>query len=241
MMKVDCDCILLDIEGTTSSVSYVYDEMFPFVRNELSEFLAANWGTESLNESIQLIAADAELENWPDTSLTEAEQVQQVAAEVLRQMDNDMKVTGLKNLQGKIWKSGFESGALQAHVYEDVLPALDGWKAANKDIRIYSSGSVQAQLLFFGHTIVGNLLDRFSAHYDTKVGGKKESPSYMHIAGEAGLDPARILFVSDIVAELDAAREAGLQTALSLRPGNAEVASDNSHPAISSFAEIELA
>ena len=118
--------------------------------------------------------------------------------------------------------------------------SFEKWKSLGKDIKIYSSGSVQAQLLFFGHTIVGNLLDKFSAHFDTKIGGKKESGSYTTIAEESNLTPSRILFVSDIVEELDAAKEAGFQTALSLRPGNAEITAEHTHPTISSFDEIEL-
>lgn len=239
-MNFDCDCILLDIEGTTSSISFVHDEMFPYVRNHLDRFLADHWGTEPLNESLKLIAEDINAENWPDATLDPVAQRQQVMDEVHRQMDQDLKATGLKNLQGKIWKSGFESGALQAHLYEDTLPAIQGWKEHGKDIRVYSSGSVAAQLLFFGHTVAGNLLPYFSAHYDTQVGGKKEPASYETIARDIGIAPERILFVSDVVAELDAARAAGLQTALSVRPGNVPVTSSHEHPIIHSFAEISV-
>lgn len=239
-MKTDCDCILLDIEGTTSSISYVYDEMFPYVRHHLETFLEQNWNSDLLTESIQLIAADAELENWPDPTRDAEVQRQQVADEVIRQMDNDLKATGLKNLQGKIWKSGFESGALKAHLFPDVKLALDHWKKQGKEIRIYSSGSTTAQLLFFGHTIEGDLLNRFSGHYDTKIGAKKEAASYEKIALDSNHSPDRILFISDIVAELDAAQAAGFKTALSCRPGNPVDESTHEHPSISSFAEIEF-
>ncbi len=240
-MKTHCSCILLDIEGTTSSVSYVYDEMFPYVRRHLGAYLKQNWGTPELGESLQLLSLEAGLENWPDRELSVEDQQAQAAREAIRQMDSDLKTTGLKNLQGKIWKSGFESGALKSHIYADVHPALEAWKELGKDIRIYSSGSVQAQLLFFGHTTEGNLLDYFSAHYDTTIGSKKESQSYSHISRDSQFDPGRILFVSDILEELNAAKSAGLETVLSLRPGNAPVTQVHTHPVINSFAEIEWA
>ena len=239
-MKFDCDCILLDIEGTTSSISFVHDEMFPYVREQLARFIEVNWQSTELGESMELIGVDAGYRDWPDANLPEAEQQKQVAEEVIRQMDLDLKATGLKNLQGKIWKSGFESGGLKAHLYEDVPGCLETWQAAGKDIRIYSSGSVQAQFLFFGHTIYGDLRPRFSGHYDTQIGSKREASSYQHIAAEVGLDAGRILFVSDLLAELDAACESGMQTALSLRPGNGEIEEDHSHPSIRSFLELEL-
>ena len=238
-MKTNCNCLLLDIEGTTSSVSYVYDEMFPYIRNHLADYLRQNWDAADLGESVRLLAADAGFQNWPDRDGSVEDQQEQVANEVIRQMDSDLKATGLKNLQGKIWKSGFESGSLKSHIYGDVYPALKYWKEAGQDIRIYSSGSVQAQLLFFGHTVEGNLLDYFSAHYDTTIGSKKESQSYAHIARDTQINSNRILFVSDIIDELDAAKSAGLQTVLSVRPGNAQVTQTHGHPVINSFAEIE--
>jgi enolase-phosphatase E1 len=157
-------------------------------------------------------------------------------------MDADLKATGLKQLQGLIWHGGFDSGELKAHIYNDVPPALIAWNTAGKDVRIYSSGSVQAQKLFFGHTVAGDLLLLFRGHYDTTIGGKKEAVSYRKIAAEFRLQPAEILFLSDIVAELDAARTAGMQTALVVRPGNAtgQTSSGESHPTIQSFAEVQL-
>jgi enolase-phosphatase E1 len=241
--------LLLDIEGTTSSVSFVFDVMFPFVRRELKPFLAQHWHTPNLQATCELIAQDAgatSFAQWcaknlasPDmASHTEAQQAL-VIEEVLRLMDADVKATGLKQLQGLIWESGFDSGELQAHVYEDVPPALKRWNAAGKDVRIYSSGSIQAQKLFFGHTIQGNLLANFRGHYDTTIGSKRESASYVRIAAAMQYPAETILFVSDIVAELDAARSAGMQTRLAMRPGNAIQPAGHTHAAIHSFAEIE--
>lgn len=240
MIPIQCDCIVLDIEGTTSSVSFVYDKMFPFVRENLSEFLSSNWNDRELGQAIEQIAVDAKLENWPDSNLSDLDQQKAVATEVLRQMDGDIKATGLKMVQGQIWKSGFDSSELQAHIYDDVKPAIESWKSLGKDVRIYSSGSVQAQLLFFGHTIHGDLLSHFSAHYDTKIGSKKEMKSYVHIANKVGVDCEKILFISDIVAELDAAAAAGFQVLLSVRPGNAKVTDPHKYNAIESFADVSI-
>lgn len=217
--------ILLDIEGTTSSISFVYDVMFPFVRRELDRFLREKWGKPDAAAACDAIARDAghkSLADWQRSTGVEGESAgrELVAREVTRLMDGDVKATGLKQLQGLIWESGFASGELKAHVYDDVPPALKAWNAAGIDVRIYSSGSIQAQKLFFGHTIAGDLLPLLSGHYDTTTGPKKEAASYTAIAKEHGLAPPQILFLSDVAAELDAATAAGMKTGLVLRPGN---------------------
>jgi enolase-phosphatase E1 len=226
--------ILLDIEGTTSSIRFVYDVMFPFVRRELDRFVDAHWEREDVADACAQIARDA-------GGNVSAESPDQIKAEVLRLMDADAKATGLKQLQGLIWKDGFTSGELQAHVYDDVPPALRAWKTRGIDLRIYSSGSIQAQKLFFGHTIAGDLLPLLTGHYDTTTGSKKEAESYRKIAANMGLAPRDILFLSDVVAELDAARAAGLATALVIRPGNAAAPPGHGHNVAASFAEIDAA
>ena len=243
-MQFDGRGILLDIEGTTSSVSFVYDQMFPFVRRELVNFLTANWEQAEVAEACDRIAKDTgaeSLEDWCGESSTADDRRQKVQDEVVRLMDNDVKATGLKALQGLIWKSGFESRELIAHLYDDVVPAMRSWFKLGIDLRIYSSGSIGAQKLFFGHTEYRDLTPLFSEHYDTTIGSKKESGSYVRIVESFGLPAEQILFVSDVPAELDAAHAAGMQTALSIRPGNAEVDSDHGHPEIRSFAEIVVA
>ena len=225
--------ILLDIEGTTSSISFVYDVMFPFVRRELEAYLARHWGESELATACEAIARDA-----GNPSLASSQE--QVKAEVIRLMDGDVKATGLKQLQGLIWDAGFKSGEMKAHVYDDVPPSIAAWNSAGLDVRIYSSGSVQAQKLFFGHSIAGNLLPLFRGHYDTTTGPKRESSSYTAIAAAFALPPREILFLSDVPAELDAAKQAGLQTGLVLRPGNAPVKPDHGHPEIRSFAEVRI-
>lgn len=234
--------ILLDIEGTTSSVSFVYDVMFPFVRRELTAFLSSSWGSDRLKDACELIASDAGHASFRDwvTGATTDEQQQLVSDEIIRLMDSDIKATGLKQLQGLIWKSGFESGELQAHIYDDVPQALTTWNELGMDVRVYSSGSIAAQKLFFAHTITGDLSHCFRGHYDTTTGSKKEAASYQQIASAYGIRAGDILFISDVVAELDAATTAGLQTLLSLRPGNADVEPDHGHAVISSFAEVKI-
>jgi enolase-phosphatase E1 len=235
--------ILLDIEGTTSSVRFVYDEMFPYVRRELAEFLDRHASEPKVLAAAKQIALDGgktllELTGCEDLKSEAAQQ--RLTAEVIRQMDSDLKATGLKDLQGQVWEAGFKSGELLAHVYDDVPPCLRKWKDAGKELRIYSSGSVQAQLLFFGHTIAGNLLPLLSGHYDTTIGSKRESQSYQNIVADIGCSPADVLFLSDIDAELDAAKSAGLRTGLLLRPGNAPQSNEQQHPAIKSFEEIKI-
>jgi len=232
--------MLLDIEGTTSSIRFVYDEMFPFVRREIADFLRRQWGDEDVRNACGLIAADAghpSLDKWRGARDDVAAQAL-VRDEVIRLMDNDIKATGLKQLQGLVWKAGFESGELQAHVYEDVPTALKSWHAAGVDVRIYSSGSIAAQLLFFGHTIAGDLLSLLQGHYDTTTGPKKVAASYAAIARAFEREPVEILFLSDVVDELVAARQAGFQTALCLRPGNAEPPADHDFATIREFDEI---
>lgn len=239
--------ILLDIEGTTSSVRFVYDVMFPFVRRELDAYLREHADSPELAQVARElgIAGDdvAGGDVAGDDVANLAARNAAIRAEVLRLMDGDVKSTGLKHLQGLIWEAGFASGELLAQVYDDVPPALAAWVLEQRSVRIYSSGSIQAQKLFFSHTIAGNLLPLFTGHYDTTTGPKKEAASYTAIAGEFGLPPGEILFLSDIVAELDAARSAGLQTGLVVRPGNAtgQQSSGAAHRQITSFAEIELA
>lgn len=237
----NCQGVLLDIEGTTSAVSYVYDVMFPFAAERLDAYLANHWQEETTQAAAEQIAKDAghaSLAIWGESG--DASGAELVAREVRRLMEADVKSTGLKKLQGLIWQSGFESGELRAHVFDDVPPALRQWQAAGVDLRIYSSGSIHAQKLFFGHSEAGDLRPHFSGHYDTTTGNKKDAASYQAIAHDWQLQAAAVLFLSDIPAELDAAATAGMQTALVIRPGNAPVDDANGHPAIKSFSDLSL-
>lgn len=235
--------ILLDIEGTTSPIQFIYEVMFPYVRRELDDYLRAHWGTELLIRTCEQIAQDAGHEYFQDWcgERSVAEQQQIVSDEVIRLMDGDVKATGLKELQGLIWHAGFTNGELQAELFDDVPTALLKWNASGLDVRIYSSGSIAAQKLFFGHTPYGNLLGQFRGHYDTTSGPKREPQSYRVIAADMDIEPGEILFLSDVVAELNAARESGFQTGLVLRPGNlpAEPA-EHGHVEVYTFDQVQL-
>ena len=235
--------VLLDIEGTTSSISFVHDVMFPFVRERLESFLSTNMNRADVKAACDQIARDAgqhSVAQW--SSATNDTEAELVIAEVHRLMDGDVKATGLKALQGLIWADGFHDGRLRSHVYPEVISQIKSWRDSGLDVRIYSSGSIAAQKLFFGHVDgVGDCLNLFSGHYDTTVGSKKESISYQRIAADWALLPEEIVFVSDIEAELVAASEADLQVVASIRPGNAPLSSDSKFRSIESFTQLRLA
>jgi enolase-phosphatase E1 len=235
--------VLLDIEGTTSSISFVHDVMFPYVRQHLAQYLDRHWSDSGLDQVRQQLARDDGADDWQawlERQQAEPAQGRSLAEQqVLKLMDGDVKATGLKTLQGLIWDSGFRSGALKSHVYPDVLPAIALWREQGIDVRIYSSGSIAAQRLFFGHVDGhGDCLHLFSGHYDTTIGNKREAASYARIAADWGLEPAEIVFVSDLAAELEAASAAGLQAVASIRPGNASLPAAAPWPRIESFAEL---
>ncbi len=242
MIEFNARGVLLDIEGTTSSISFVYDVMFPYVRDHVATYLNENWTDEAVQEAVSMLAADLgkeRAENWLDKESAEENQAQVVAG-VLRLMDADVKATGLKQIQGLVWKDGFLSGQLVSHLYGDVAECMNRWHDVGIDVRIYSSGSIQAQKLFFGHTVAGDLSGLIGGHYDTTTGAKQEPASYRKIASEFSCPPNEILFISDVVAELFAAKEAGMQVVLSIRPGNKPVDDGHEFDAITSFDDINL-
>lgn len=204
-------CVLMDIEGTTSSVSFVYDVLFPFFRENIDG--AKELSSNQINPIIQATKEQAAKEGIQVNSLEEC-------LDLLKTWSvEDRKFTPLKTLQGFIWKKGYEDGKIKGHVYEDVLDALDEWDEAGIQMAIYSSGSVQAQKLIFGYSEHGDLTDYFSYYFDTKMGGKKEIRSYENIAQEMQLEPYEVLFLSDVPDELRAAREAGMEVIQLVREG----------------------
>ena len=232
MIVFDGRGILLDVEGTTSSISFVYDVLFEFAKRHVGDFLARH----AADPLVRAVAAQLAAETGIDPQAGP----ERLALAAVELMNRDVKSTPLKALQGLIWRGGFESGELRAHVFADVPPALEHWAASGLDVRIYSSGSIEAQHLFFGHTVAGNLLPHLRGHYDTTTGPKREPASYAKIAADMGIEPRQILFVSDVGAELDAARSAGLATALAIRPGNREPGGRFDHAPIASFTEIVI-
>jgi len=237
-----CRLILLDIEGTVSPLAYVHEVLFPFARAAALRFLTENRGPEVVSALEQMArdAGAASFAAWCPYPADSAEAVSWIVAHVHRLMDADAKATGLKQLQGLIWERGFrEDGKLRAAIFPDVAPALQTWIESGRQVRIYSSGSIPAQRLFFGHTEAGDLTPLLSGYYDTTTGPKRVAASYAAIATDTALPPGEILFLSDVVEELDAARDAGLGTALALRPGNRE-APPHSHPTFTSFQEFAV-
>jgi len=226
--------ILTDIEGTTSSISFVKDVLFPYARRALPGFVRAR-------------GQDPEVRRWLDAVATEHGSIcsDDVIVETLQGwIDQDRKHTALKALQGLVWEAGYRDADFTAHIYPDAAPALRDWYAQGYPLYVYSSGSVPAQKLFFGHSDAGDLTPLFSGWFDTEVGGKREAGSYRAIAGRIGVAPEKILFLSDVVEELDAAREAGLQTRLVDRaddyPAPREGGQAHGHGRVASFADIEL-
>lgn len=196
--------ILTDIEGTTSSISFVKDVLFPYARRELPRFVRER-------------GDEPEVRRWLDAVATESGGICQdaVIVETLQGwIDQDRKHTALKALQGMIWEAGYHDADFTAPVYPDAVAALRNWHAAGHRLAVYSSGSVPAQKLLFAHTDAGDLTPLFSGWFDTTVGGKRDASSYATIAAALDIAPGGIVFLSDVVAELDAAREAGLRTAL---------------------------
>lgn len=229
--------ILLDIEGTVSPLAFVHEVMFPYARLRLASFLAARWHTPEVLATARQMARDAGFASFAEWCPPSAKPEVFAAEEALKLMDADIKATGLKMLQGLIWEQGFRDGALRSTLFDDVPSTLKAWHAAGIDLRIYSSGSVHAQKLFFAHTEVGDLTPLFSAYYDTTLGSKREAESYRRIAADGLTASENILFISDVVPELDAALSAGMDTRLAIRPGNTPPPAHD-HGIIHSLADI---
>ena len=224
--------ILTDIEGTTSSISFVKDVLFPYARAALPGFVREHGHDPEVRRWLDLVA----LENGglcQDGMIVETLQ---------GWIDQDRKHTALKALQGMVWEAGYREGDFAAPLYPDVAPALRAWHADGHPLAVYSSGSVPAQRLLFANTDAGDLLPLFSGFFDTEVGHKRDADSYRLIADRLDRSPADIVFLSDVVAELDAAREAGMRTVLLDRredypqPRSGDAA--NGHQRVESFADI---
>ena len=237
--KASTFCYLLDIEGTTTPVDFVYKTLFPFAAERVDGFLRRHIleaEIVSLLEDLRL----AHAAEWTDHPVvgpwlrrTSEEEVVSATKYVKHLIAQDRKVTPLKTLQGKIWEEGYGSGDLLAEVYEDVPRAFARWRADGKRIAIFSSGSILAQKLLFGHSTAADLAKYIEAYFDTTTGPKREAKSYSAIAGALGAESEKIAFVSDVEAELDAAKVAGMQTALMIRPVAA--AANPRHATIKSF------
>jgi enolase-phosphatase E1 len=231
--------ILLDIEGTTTPIAFVHDVLFSYARGHAREFLASNFESEEVRADVALLreehALDASNEAHPPLLNSE---IDSIAAYIDWLIAQDRKSTGLKSLQGKIWRQGYLDGSLKSQVYADVAPALERWHAAGLSINIFSSGSVLAQQLLFAHTEAGDLTRFIDNYFDTNIGKKGEADSYRRIALETGLAANEIIFISDVVTELNAASEAEMKTLLSIRPGNPPQPDAERYQSIHTFDEI---
>jgi enolase-phosphatase E1 len=212
--------ILLDIEGTTTPVSYVFDVLFPFARDNAEVFLETRGEDADVCADLALLRQEYQSES-ADVPLWEGDEAIAAVPYIHYLINVDRKSTGLKSLQGKIWDAGYQAGQLRSQLFADVPPALARWQKAGTAIYIFSSGSVQAQKLIFQYSEVGDLTAYISGYFDTTTGPKREPESYHKIAWAMAQSPEQILFISDVVAELRAAKAAGLQTLFSVRPGNA--------------------
>ncbi|XP_054011471.1 enolase-phosphatase E1 [Hylaeus anthracinus] len=219
--------ILVDIEGTTTSISFVKDTLFPYVRENLKKYIETKWDDEEFKQDYEKLKEQAKKDEEekvegfvPMVGSNTEEQKESLMKNVLWQMDCDRKTGALKQLQGHMWREAYNSKAVKAHVYEDVPKALESWTNNGRKVYVYSSGSVEAQKLLFGHSVHGDLLKYFSGYFDTEVGSKQESSSYKTISNKIGADPSSILFLTDTVKEAAAAKETGLSTVILLREGN---------------------
>jgi enolase-phosphatase E1 len=225
--------VLVDIEGTTTAISFVYETLFPYAAARLAAACAERAAEPRVAAAISLLRAEYAAEP-PGSALPPFGDGAPYARHL---MDADRKSTGLKELQGLIWEEGYASGELRGHVFADVPPALDAWRAAAVRLRIFSSGSRQAQRLLFAHTDYGDLTPYFEGFHDTTTGPKLAPPAYRAIAAAFGLPAAELLFLSDAAGELDAAAAAGYRCAMLVRPGN-RPQPPGAHPILHSFAEL---
>ena len=238
LLDEELRAILLDIEGTTTPIAFVHEVLFSYAREHAREFLTNNIDSEEVRAAVALLREEHALDvsNDLDPPLL-TDEIESMAGYIDWLIARDRKSTGLKSLQGKIWRHGYLEGSLKAQVFTDVAPAFHRWHSAALGINIFSSGSVLAQQLLFAHTDAGDLTRFIDNYFDTNVGKKGDAGSYKRIAAALNLEPEKIIFISDVVAELDAAREAGMKTLLSLRPGNQPQPRIN-HQVIYSFDEV---
>ncbi len=222
--------ILIDIEGTVAPISFVKDVLFPYSKEKMESFVKEN---ENKQEIKQILEDVKKIEKREMST-------EEVIDTLKKWIDEDRKITPLKEIQGYIWEEGFKSGNVKAPLYKDAYEKMLYWNKKGIPMYIYSSGSVKAQKLFFSHTEYGNIVDFFNGFFDTKIGNKKEKGSYEKIARAIGLKPEEILFLSDNPDEIKAAAEAGMQVMRVVREKDAEYIPDFPYPQIKSFEEIEV-
>jgi enolase-phosphatase E1 len=225
--------VLLDVEGTTTAISFVYETLFPYAAARLAATCAGRAGEPVVAAALARLRA----EHAAESAGAGAPPFGDGADYARWLMERDRKSPGLKELQGLIWEEGYRAGTLRSHLFADVAPALAAWRRAGVQLRVFSSGSRRAQQLLFSHTEQGDLTPLFEGFHDTAAGPKVEARSYRAIAEEFALPPAALLFLSDVAGELDAAAAAGYRTACVVRPGN-RPQPPGPHPIVTSFADL---
>jgi enolase-phosphatase E1 len=241
LSNADIESIILDIEGTTTPISFVYEVLFPFARANVTQFVNARIHSHEMENELAMLRGEHEADKehpppWPTN--TPSETAEGLIMYVNWLMDRDRKSTGLKSLQGKIWEQGYRDGSLRSQVFADVPPALRRWKGASMKVAIFSSGSVLAQKLLFAHTDAGDLTELIDDYFDTTVGPKISADSYITIIERLQVSNSNTLFISDVLKELEAAHQAGLQTLFCVRPGNNPQPMPHNHQIIRTFDEI---
>ncbi|CAO2144130.1 unnamed protein product [Urochloa humidicola] len=241
-------CVVLDIKGTTTPISFVTDVMFPYARDNVRKHLISTFYSEETKEDIKLLRIQIEddLRNGtlgavpvPPDEAGKEEVIDSLVANVESMIEADRKITSLKQLQGHIWRTGFERKEIQGVVFEDIPEALKSWHSSNIKVYIYSSGSREAQRLLFGNTMYGDLRPFLCGYFDTTIGNKRETRSYFEIAQSLGVDnPSQILFITDVFQEAIAAKNAGFEVVISTRPGNAPIPENHGFRTIQSFSEV---
>ena len=233
--------VLLDIEGTTTPISFVHDVLFPFARDHVRDYLIQHSKASEVQEDIAALLREHSLDQErgeQPPQIDKATSIDAIVVYVGWLINRDRKSPALKSLQGKIWEQGYRDGTLKAPLFDDVVPNLARLRRLGTSIAIFSSGSVLAQKLLFAHTDTGDHGDLIDQYFDTDVGSKVTSSSYSEIARRLDLLPIETIFASDVTAELAAARDAGMRTLLCLRPGNQPQSNAEQFQVIQSFSQI---
>jgi len=241
--------VVLDIEGTTTPLSFVHDKLFGYVRDNVKAYLSERWDNEEVQADVDALRQqassdkEAAVEGVIEIAAKEEEQekcIQSVVDSILWQMDNDRKSASLKQLQGHMWRDAYKTGKVQGEVYDDVVEALKAFKAAERNVYLYSSASVDSQKLLFGYSEKGDLTEFLAGNFDASIGAKTEKDSYSAIAGEIGVSPSEILFVTDLPREASPAAEAGVNVAIIVRDGNTALTEEETdeYTVINSLAEV---
>jgi enolase-phosphatase E1 len=226
--------VVLDIEGTTGAAGYVHGELYDYARPRLGPWIDAHADDPDVATAVAQTRADAGL---PGDAGTEA-----VVAALHAWMDGDVKATPLKTLQGQIWSAGYAAGELSSHFFDDVVPQLRAWHGRGVHLAVFSSGSVASQVPWFRHAPAGDLTPLIDGYFDTvNAGPKREVASYDAIAAALGRAPGELLFLSDLPAELHAAREAGWQVVGVRRGGEPNADADfGDLTVVASFDELDV-